>query len=1084
MTEHFYSVARRIDSLVAGPADQAAFSRLPSLIDRDASLKAYFFSDLHNVDWFHLLNNAGYFSPNEAPEPQENRDDPGYFSIPEWPVLPYLVQVSEHAARTNNSALIADLLKIIHDVTVPPHGAPPTDNPRTWWYFVKILIALPNIAVSTEALSLIPTWLTSEYHMTLVDSDICRGLLPKFLAESAVDVDDYKKATIILEGITTLTDHTTDVDPNGHGSGRGRLKLLADDYWLSEVLVGKKLARQIGRLCSTNAVMMVADRLFDATSYRFTEDPICAPLGSEPERRWFKIECDELLMFRLSVFDSDPLEVASEPLQAETSGCPLHTADSFKEFLDSVQIQDPLSAQLLQDEDPTRLFFRLFRSSSHVWIKSFDNRFSNYESDAEGALTLILLEMLLGRAEAQDAAILGSTGSIIDQLLFGKYRPAIFTRIALYVIGRHWDKFYSHFWNLMDKPYSAYYFDDIEYEAELYSILEDQSIAGGFPDDRLKRLVDIVEDGPAMRDTSENQTALWMQAWYSTLKSIEELAPRYQELLAKTQTEEDLYFRRSYVRVGHGESPLTLDELLSMSNHNIAAFCAGFRNNYHRRDPTVNALADVLGAAAQENPGKFVDDLDPFRESSYLFVYKLLTGLRETWKNRKTFDWELLLAFVRVYMDTRQFRNNELITPDDDWRATNQWIVGEVAWLLQDATVDDDWAMPEECHPAAEEILRSIVANHSETSLDDDLRSDPVNNTLNSTYGRVLTAIIYLSLRVARLESDSDEEGSAMRWPVSLKALFTQTVESSTPHSYVLIGQYLPQFLYLDRVWTEAHRDDFVKLPDDMWYLFMYGYMFGNRQYATYYSEMIPHYERGMDQTEVEENWEKLFLDHLALGFMGSIPQFGLTNEGFIGKLAHIGQHKKLCRIVEVIYRHPRHDGEVASIDRTSPGDKFLELWRLIDEKLKMEVGLGVPSADAKALLSELCKLTVWMPELTEEYCEWLMWAAPYANTRHNSVQFVEYLDYVSGRGNTTIEERAKYLAHIYLKMMQGYVPYHKEEHIQTIVSRIYESNEPETIDMANQIVDKYARSGFHFLRDIWDENNPTESPGSEAHST
>ncbi len=1083
MNEHFYSLVNKIEFLSDGPIDESSRSNLLELLESDADLRSYFFTHLKNPDWFPVLHEAGCFDASEALGPREDPDNPGYFSIPEWPVLPYLVEVTEHAGQTNNSALVAELLNIMHDVTAPPDGALAPDNPRTWWYFVKMLVALPNRFVSVEILRMIPTWLTSKFHMMLADSDICEKLLPKFLAKPAVDAEDYEKAAIIIDGITTLTDQSTDGGQSDDDNDSGRLQLLADDYWLSDSLIGKKLARKIGRLCSEDTVVLVADRLFDAVSHHFTQDPIRLSLGTDSEHRWFRIECDVTLSFRISVFASDPTKEEIEPLLTAESGGPVTTADDFKEFFESALLQDRLYARLLQDEDPMRLFFMLFGGSSYISIKSFDNRFGDYESDAEGVLTLILLEMLLGRAEAQETTLVESTESVIERLLFGKYRPAIFTRIALYVIGHRWDRFSCLFWSLLGKSYGAYYFDDIEYQAELYSILETQSRAGGFPEDKLYRLENLIDNGPIRGGSSDIQAAYWKQTWYSALKSIEGFEQKYQELKAQTQTKEDIDFRRSYFRVGHGESPLKMQELFSMSNERIVAFCTQFRNKDTRRDPTVNALADVLGAAALDNPGKFVADLEPFKASTYLFVYRLLTGLRESWKSRKTFDWERLLLFLQGYLETDEFWGNALITPDDDWRASNQWIVGEVAWLLQDATVDDDWAMPEHCHSAAEEILRLIITKFDQTPPSGDLRKDPVNKTLNSTYGRVLTALIYLSLRIARLTNDSEVSGSEVRWPASLKELFAQTIGSTTPHAYVLIGQYLPQFLYLDRAWTETQKDDFVNLSADMWYLFMYGYMFGNHQYATYYPEMIPHYERGMEATDVEENWQELFLDHLALGYMASIPEFGLTDEGFIRKLVQSWQPKKLRRVVEVIYRRPRHDGEILGTEPSDPGAKFLQLWALIYGKPQPPSAPGVPSEDEKALLSELIKLTMWMPELTEDYTNWLIQAAPYVNTRHNSAQFVEYLSYVSGRGATTTEERAKYLARIYTEMMKGYVPYYKEEHIKTIVSRIYESSEPETIELANQIVDKYARSGYHFLREIWERNNPPEDTNNEARS-
>ena len=53
--------------------------------------------------------------------------------------------------------------------------------------------------------------------------------------------------------------------------------------------------------------------------------------------------------------------------------------------------------------------------------------------------------------------------------------------------------------------------------------------------------------------------------------------------------------------------------------------------------------------------------------------------------------------------------------------------------------------------------------------------------------------------------------------------------------------------------------------------------------------------------------------------------------------------------------------------------------------------------------------------------------------------------------------------------LQNGVLPDYDKEHIRSIVKRVYGVNKP----TADKIVDIYAKNGRHFLRDLWEANNP-----------
>lgn len=1074
MDEHFYTIARELDSLRINSVNRQSLNRVLTLIKSDKDAKSYFFSKLERPDWFKPLKVAGYFSFEENPGHKEDPENKGYFSFPEWPALPYLEKVAEYVTQSNDSRTAVELIEIIQTVSSPRANISPTDNPRTWWYFVKILVKLPNGFIPKEVLKLIPTWLTSKFKMSLADSEICERLLPKFLQSPPEHVNDYEKAESIFDGVTSLTEsQNSNEDSVPSSDGRNNLKLLADEYWLGDTLVRRELGKKIGKLCSEKLIFLSADRLLRTIEHdRFKGKHLVLDKIVETGHWWISILPTISCHFSVSIFDQDPEEEELNPVKTAESEFPLTTPEMLVDFFDENIFNEKEYYELSDKIDLNQIYFWFFNENSHIWINSFDNRLHNLERNSDHVLTLILLELLTGRAEIGENGHVPITNNILKNFIFGKYRPSIFTRIALYIINQKWSDFNSLFEKILNEPYCRYYFDDLEFEAEMYLILESQSKSGQLSESSLDRIREIIEAGPVLGRSNEAAKEYWKQKWFSAVKTLDRFSGRYSELKEKTKIKEELEFRGTHFRVGPGASPLTIQEIISMPNNELVNYFEEFRNTDTWRKPTVNALADVFGLSVKENPEKFVANLSPFKNASFLFAYKLIVGLREAWKSKKTFSWENVFRFLLEYIQEERFWNDALMTTDDEWHTTHTVIVGEIGWLLQDATIDDDWAIPESYNSDAEDVIRLVLEKFESDTNPSALRRDPVNDTLNSTYGKILTALIYLSLRDARLRYGSDSSKSKMRWKESLKELYQGSLNKKIPESYVLSGQYMSQFTFLDKDWIDTNISEFEQLSNEYWYLFMYGYLFGSHTYANLYPEMLPHYFRALKQDDVEKNWLELFLDHIALGYMSNISGFGLDRKGLLGKIMQKWEPAKLERIVEVFWRHPRYDSKTEDANKSLPAEKFFKIWNKVYEKFKVPAAVGGLSEEEKALLSELLKLTMWLPELNEKYTNWLIQAAPYVNNRHNSMEFVEYLSYLTKRGKTSPADSARYLARIYSEMLKGYVPEYKQEHIQVIISYLYENGDSRTKETADSIVEIYARKGLHFLQDIWEENN------------
>lgn len=120
-------------------------------------------------------------------------------------------------------------------------------------------------------------------------------------------------------------------------------------------------------------------------------------------------------------------------------------------------------------------------------------------------------------------------------------------------------------------------------------------------------------------------------------------------------------------RWGPGPPPFTKEEIMKMPNDKLAEFLATFRTKDSRRGPTVGGLADLIAEVTKEMPEKFIDDMNPFKNTWFIYVYEILKGVKDAWNGKKIFDWAKLFQFIELYIDRNEFWEDNFIVEKDEW---------------------------------------------------------------------------------------------------------------------------------------------------------------------------------------------------------------------------------------------------------------------------------------------------------------------------------------------------------------------------------------------------------------------------------
>lgn len=214
-------------------------------------LRPYFFQKVKGLRWFDSLCEAGYFNPDQNPQPVSAKEE-GYIQIPFWPALEYLVSTSAEFHSAENKVFAEKFIEIIRSVT---HYAieRKISNFRTWWQFAKIIQNIPSELIQESDIALIDYWLNDSYERGLIVEEI--GV--KWLATLLESNDDHckKLAVELLNIIYRLESH-----PPRHEFENEKEVRLRFRSWDSKKIT-EKIAGKAGRNLGLEAIKIFQGRL-------------------------------------------------------------------------------------------------------------------------------------------------------------------------------------------------------------------------------------------------------------------------------------------------------------------------------------------------------------------------------------------------------------------------------------------------------------------------------------------------------------------------------------------------------------------------------------------------------------------------------------------------------------------------------------------------------------------------------------------------------------------------------------------------------------------------------------------------------
>ena len=449
---------------------------------------------------------------------------------------------------------------------------------------------------------------------------------------------------------------------------------------------------------------------------------------------------------------------------------------------------------------------------------------------------------------------------------------------------------------------------------------------------------------------------------------------------------------------------------------------------------------------------------------AYIYVSHILAGIKDAWCSKKEICWGKVFEFIQSYIGSEKFWLDEYKTDDDLMRADHKWVVGEVAELIKEGTRDDAWAFGEKHLENAKKIIFVILERLQSDKVSDN--KEFVSHALNSAMGKILSAFVNLALRIARLRTE-EVKNDDVRWSDDLKKRFDELLCKDIIESYVILGQYLPNFTYLDNSWTLEKIKKFEKLEDDtLWLAFISGYISIN-VYPPLFFPMRNHYKKALSILIEDSHLRERLIQHIAIGYLNGWEDLS----GDLFKLVLNERGPDDVQNVIGFFWEQKDYLISESEEDIEMRKKIIAFWNLLYMKYKDTV---TRSDAAQIILSDAARLAVFLPEIDKENVEWLALSAEYVQKDFNAPIFIEYLDMLKDKGDRV--KSGNYVADIFLGILENYIPDYDEKHIKSIVEYLYGLGDQKIREKADIICNTYGKNGSDLLRKIWEKNQDKQN--------
>lgn len=235
------------------------------------------------------------------------------------------------------------------------------------------------------------------------------------------------------------------------------------------------------------------------------------------------------------------------------------------------------------------------------------------------------------------------------------------------------------------------------------------------------------------------------------------------------------------------KSPIETDNIMKMSNQEIAEYLWKFKESGNWGDPTIEGLEGHLRECVISNPDKFIQDTSPFVNVPKWYQYALLRGFEGAIQKGKYVSFHSFIQYGLEIVKSKVFWGDEGSLKRFDYRESIcSAIVNVIEHMVQNK--DKELAIDEL------ELAKILLLDIAEKIKGKELSDDNIRNCaciIYSAKGVVFSVLMKIAILIGKRLQPKDHS----RWDNNLREHFQRHLdpgnESSAeyPLSY---GRYLP----------------------------------------------------------------------------------------------------------------------------------------------------------------------------------------------------------------------------------------------------------------------------------------------------
>jgi hypothetical protein len=832
--DYIGNVAMMEQVLALAKPTQFQFQIIGQLIDNDVNCRKYFFGHVDKPVWLPFFEERGLLDPGRHPVPGPDG------RMATWEPLPFLERLSQQVKSGTAPGTMPTLLL----AQVRAVSAAGVDNDYTFSVLIRVLANLPNDVLTDEVLDLLPSLFSDHTNRMFPSSAVGEHLLPKFIREDANE-GDIAKGERILHFLLGLNLKGMELD-NTVEKSETSFYGNAYPWQLTETLIRKELVKVVAKRClpdlflffARNIKLLILDYpkgLQIPVQFKGTEAKVKVTVVLPSAHFW--------------LIDPVTEQVIAEETLVNIEG--LSRADL---RLSVIGLLEKLGLAIdLTEEMENRLLGLTFALTVDRLSTAHSNAIAEMDIDHyhskhfRGLYAAILVTYL-----DEISQVLPGRAVELSQKLFydPEYQLPFFRRMVLHNLGAHFNTqrellplFFSP-----DDPEGL--FGDHIYRADLFGML--RTIQFQLNEAERSLLSAILQAGPKDDENRTSESvAYWQFRWYSALEQTDPFATRYRELSEEMQMDSSQVDPNRTIRFRSGSlPPLSVEELLGMDDQGIADYLFAFEVKERWEGPNFEGLSDIFKQAVLAQPLRFLNSLDKFIVTPFIYVYHLLYALLDVGrKDSAGFDWSAVIRFCRAYVSQADFMSEDRKLLGDGWKADHFWVMGVVAYLLSDFCNSDTIEGKAELLPAVEATLLTMDAHHSPSHGSDIHERDYISHFYNSDNGKFLRACMDYCLCKNRLLS-LDQPVFADRF----RTIFDKYLDAGSIDALAIFGHYWQQFNYLDHTWFMKRLETTENLAEPAWGAFMGGFLFARAPNTVDILLLVaPSYKRAIDQQLIQK---------------------------------------------------------------------------------------------------------------------------------------------------------------------------------------------------------------------------------------